>query len=128
MYLFTADNASIPASPSSSPSSTNQVIPTVEKLILALPSITDPCGFGLRLGITFDRCNQLISKHGKDTIAQMRAIAAEWYEQTPRNCFTWNKVVKALYEHGLVRDAVDLAKEVGVESPLPKENGDSDHH
>ena len=141
MYLFTADNAPNSANSSSStdpssysstdhsPSSTDhQVIPTVEELILALPvaTITDPVDFGLRLGVRYNRCEQLIRNHVSDIKAQVRAIAAEWYNQAP--CHTWNEVVEALYKHGLVRDAVHLANKVGVKSPLPQEDGDSDHH
>lgn len=131
MYLFTADNAPIPANPFSSttdpsPSPTNKVIRSVEELILALPTIADPVDFGLHLGVEYSRCNQLIRKHGSDINAQVREIAAEWYNQAPR--LTWNKVVEALCNHGLVRDAVYLANKVGVESPLHQGDGDSDHH
>ena len=99
----------------------------MEELILALPIITDPVGFGIRLGLQHNRCEQLIKNHGSDINAQVRAIAAEWYNQTP-NCPTWNKVVEALYEYRLVRDAVHLASKVGVKSPSSQKNGDKDNH
>ena len=114
------------SSSSSSSSSTNQVISSVEQLLLALPTIIDPVGFGVQLGVEYNRCEQLTRSHASDINVQVRAIAAEWYNLTP--CPTWNKVVEALYKHGLVRDAVNLASKVGVESPLPQEDGDRDHH
>ena len=117
------DPSSFTASSSSSP--TNQLIPSVEEIILALPSIADPVGFGLCLGVGYSRCEQLIKVCGQNALAQVRAIAAEWYSQSPHP--TWNKVVEALYKHGLVRDAVNLASKVGVRSPC-QEDGDSDHY
>ena len=121
MYVsISAGNALIltkPSSTSTDPSSssspiTNQLISSVEQLILALPTITDPVGFGLRLGVGYNRCEQLIRNHVSNINAQVREIAAEWYNQSPLP--TWNKVVDALYKHGLVHDAVDLASKVGV--------------
>ena len=82
--------------------------------------------FGVRLGVGYARCKQLITDNKSDVNAQMREIAAEWYNLTPRP--TWNNVVEALYKQGLVRDAVDLAGKVGVKSPVPQEDGDTDHH
>ena len=133
VYLFTADNPSIltnsssssSTDPASSSSFTNQLIPSVEELILALPRIADPVGFGLRLGVGYSSCEQLIINHASDINAQVRAIAAEWYRQSPHS--TWNKVVEALHNHGLVHDAVHLASKVGVKSPVSQEDGDSDH-
>ena len=122
---FLADNAPIltnPSSTSTDPSSftassfssspTNQLISSVEELILALPTITDPVGFGLHLGVRYNRCKQLIRNHGSDINAQVQVIAAEWYNLTSRP--TWNKVVEALYNCGLVRDAFILANKVGA--------------
>ena len=125
MYLFTTDNLSILTNTSSTDPSSYQLISSVEELILALPMITDPVGFGIRLGVGYEHCGQLIGSHGSDISAQVRAIAAEWYNHSP--CSTWNKVVEALYEHGLVHDAVHLASKVGVRSPVSQEDGDSDH-
>ena len=56
----------------------------------------------------------------------MRAIAAEWYNQSPHP--TWNKVVEALYKYGLPEITVHLANKVGVESPVSQEDCDSDYH
>ena len=141
--MFTADidNTPIPSNPSSSstdPSSsssssstqpslfpTNQIL-SVEELILKLPPIKDPVDFGLCLGVGYDRCEQLFKDHDHNSSAQVRAIAAEWYRQSPHP--TWNKVVEALHKHKLVCDAVQLASKVGVESPVSKEDGDSNHH
>ena len=111
---------------SSSSSPTNQVISSVERLILTLPTITDPVGFGVQLGVGYNRCEQLTGSHASDIKAQVRAIAAEWYNQSPRP--TWNELVEALYKQGLVRDAVILASKVGVKSPLSQKDGDHDHH
>lgn len=117
--LFTADNAPIFANLSisstdlsSSPSPTDQVIPSVENLILKLPTITDPVGFGLRLGVGYNRCEQLIKDHSSNINDQVRSIAAEWYNLTLNP--TWNKVVEALHNHGRVTDAVQLASKTGV--------------
>ena len=138
VYLFTADNAPMPtnhSSFSSDPSSsstvsslspTNQKIPSVEELILALPEIKDPVDFGICLGVGYNRCEQLTKDHFSNINAQVRAIAAEWYSQSPHP--TWNKVVEALHRHKLVCDAVQLASKVGVKSPVLQEDGDSDHH
>ena len=90
-----------------------------------MPIINDPVTFGVRLGVRYARCIQL-KDNNSDGNAQVLAIAAEWYNLTPHP--TWNKLVEALYNHGLVRDAVDLASKVGVKSPLSQEDGDSDHH
>ena len=125
--LFNTDDPSILTNPSSSStdpssSSTNKLILSVEELILALPIITDPVGFGIRLGVGYNRCEELIINQGSNN-AQVRAIAAEWYRKSHTSP-TWNKVVEALYKFGLVRDAVDLASKVGVKSPL---DDDSDH-
>ena len=120
-----ADNTPILTNPSSSsstdPSSpTNQVIPSVEELILALPTgINDPVTFGIRLGVTYNRCGQLIKNYSSDINAQVRVIAAEWYNQTPLP--TWNKVVEALFKHGLSYDAMVLANDVRM-------SGVVDHH
>ena len=92
---------------------------------MALPTVSHPRDFGIHLGVGYDRCEQLIRNHSSDIKAQVQVIAAEWYNKTPHP--TWNKVVRALYMHGLVRDAVHLASKVGVKSPL-QEDGDSDHH
>ena len=91
-----------------------------------MPTINNPVTFGVRLGVGYAHCIQLIKDNNSDVNAQVLAIAAEWYNLTPRP--TWNKVVEALYNHGLVRDAVNLASKVGVKSPLSQEDGDSDHH
>ena len=130
VYLhFTVDYPSNTFSSSTDPSSsspTNQVISSVEQLILALPTITDPVGFGVHLGVGYNRCEQLTRNHATDINVQVRVIAAEWYNLTPHP--TWNKVVEALYKHGLVHDAVNLASKVGVKLPVPQEDGDRDHH
>ena len=141
VYLFTADNAPIPTNhPSSSTdpsfssssstvpslSPTNQKILSVEELILALPEIKDPVDFGICLGVGYNRCEQLTKDHVSNINAQVRAIAAEWYSQSPHP--TWNKVVEALHRHKLVCDAVQLASKVGVKTPLSQKDGDSDHN
>ena len=88
---------------------------TLEKIILELPIITDPVGFGIHLGLEYDCCQQLIKGHVGDIVGQVRSIVAAWYDQTPNR--TWNKVVDALYKHRLVGDAVQLAKRKGVTLP-----------
>ena len=132
VYLFisiTADNTLILTSLSSStdPSSpTNQVIPSIEELILALPTrIDDPVTFGIRLGVTYDRCGQLIKNYSSDINAQVRVIAAEWYDRTPVP--SWNKVVEALFKHGLVDDAMRMARMKSLITTTILD-GDSGHH
>ena len=88
--------------------------------------INDPVTFGICLGVEYAHCKQLITDNKSDVNVQMQEIAGEWYYLTP--CPTWNKVVEALHKHGHVHDAVDLASKVGVKSPVPQEDGDSDHH
>ena len=81
---------------------------TLEEIILELPIITDPVGFGIHLVLEYACCQQLIIGHVRDIVGQVRSIVAAWYDQTP-NC-TWNKVVDALYKHRLVGYAIQLAK------------------
>lgn len=95
---------------------------TLNEIILELPRITDPVGFGMRLGLEYAHCQQLIKGHVGDIVGQVRSIVAAWYDQTPNH--TWNKVVDALYKHGLVGYAVQLAKRKGVILPYR----DGDHH
>ena len=135
VYFFiyiTADKVPICTKPSSSPSSSSSssssslTIQSVEELILTLPTIDDPRLFGLHLGVGYARCKQLIKDNGSGINSQVQAIAAEWYRQSPHP--SWNDVVEALRKLGNVRDAVLLASKVGLESsPLPQEDGDSDH-
>ena len=98
---------------------------TLEEIILELPIITDPVGFGIRLGLKYARCQQLIKGHVGDIAGQVRSIVAAWYDQTPNR--TWNKVVDALYKHGLVGYALELAKRKGVTLPQSYYR-DGDHH
>ena len=98
---------------------------TLEEIILELPIITDPVGFGIRLGLKYARCQQLIKGHVGDIAGQVRSIVAAWYDQTSNR--TWNKVVDALYKHGLVGYALELAKRKGVTLPQSYYR-DGDHH
>ena len=87
--------------------------------------INNPVTFGLRLGVGYARCKQLI-KDISDVNAQVQEIAAEWYSQSPRP--TWNEVVEALYRQGFPEIAAHLASKVGVESPVSQQDGDTGHH
>ena len=86
--------------------------------------ISDPVGFGIHLGVRYGVCQQKVKEYVGDISAQVRSIASAWYEGSSHP--TWNKVVKALLEHKLVRDAVLLAKGKGVKLPQ-SQHGDSDH-
>ena len=96
----------------------------MEELLKELPKITDPVGFGIHLGVPFDDCRQIVKENFGDITAQKRLIASAWYKESSHP--TWNKVVKALLEHTLVRDAALLAKRKGVKLPQ-SQHGDSDH-
>ena len=88
--------------------------------------INNPVTFGLRLGVGYARCKQLIKDNISDVNAQVQEIAAEWYCQSPRP--TWNEVVEALYRQGLPEIAAQLASKVGVRSPVSQQDGDNGHH
>ena len=98
----------------------------MEELLKELPKITDPVGFGIHLGVSYDVCQQKVKENVGDIDAQVRSIASAWYKGS-HDPPTWNKVVKALSEHKLVRDAMSLAKRKGVKLPL-SQHGDSDRH
>ena len=53
LLLTKSSTSSSFSSSSSFSTSTNQVISSVEKLLLALPTITDPVGFGLHLSLRY---------------------------------------------------------------------------
>ena len=91
-----------------------------------MPTINDPFTFGLRLGVGYACCKQLIKDNKSDVNTQVQEIVAEWYNRPPHP--TWNKVVEALHKHGLVNDAVDLASKVGVKSLVPQEDDDNYYH
>ena len=98
----------------------------MEELLKELPTITDPVGFGIRLGVHFDGCQQIVKENVGDITAQVRSIASAWYKGS-HDPPTWNKIVKTLSELKLVRDARLLAKRKGVKLPQ-SQHGDSDHH
>ena len=98
----------------------------MEELLKELPTIIDPVGFGIHLGVLYDDCKLIAKENVGDINAQVRSIASAWYKGS-RDPPTWNKVVKALLEHKLVRDAKLLAKRKGVKLPQ-SQHFDSDHH
>ena len=106
------------------PSPTKHLIPSLNSLLLALPTITDPVGFGMCLDVDYARCEQLVAGHVRDIRAQVRSIAAEWYQQSHHP--SWEEVVEALVRHEHVRDAERLARREGVQLPQ-SHHGDIDH-
>ena len=98
----------------------------MEELLKELPTITDPVGFGIHLGVLFDDCQLIAKENVGDITAQKRLIVSAWYKGS-HDPPTWNKVVEALLKHNLVCDAVLLAKRKGVKLPQ-SQHCDSDHH
>ena len=98
----------------------------MEELLKELPTIIDPVGFGIHLGVHHDVCQLIAKENDRDITAQKRLIVSAWYNES-HDPPTWNKVVEALLEHKLVRDAKLLAKRKGVKL-LQSQHCDSDHH
>ena len=113
-YHFLASGAKIPSS--------NHLIPSINKLIKELPTIVDPLDFCICLEIDYARCHQIQNDRPMNVREQVRAIAMEWYHQSPYR--SWEEIVEALFCHNYDHFAVQLATEVHVDwKPLqPKKH------
>ena len=76
------------------------------------------------LDMDYARCEQLVAGNVRDIRAQVRSIAAEWYQQSLHP--SWEEVVEALVRHEHVHDAERLARREGVKL-LQSHHGDIDH-
>ena len=76
------------------------------------------------LDVDYARCEQLVAGNVRDIRAQVRSIAAEWYQQSHHP--SWEEVVEALVRHEHVCDAERLARREGVQLPQ-SHHGDIDH-
>ena len=124
---YSSSTSSSSTSSSSFSFSSTLLISSVEELVFTLPTVADPVGFGVCLGVRYNRCARLIEESGRDKLDQVRAIAEEWYSQSPRP--TWNQVVEALYRQGLPEIAAHLASQVGLRSsPVSQQNYSSNRY
>ena len=81
--------------------------------ILNNTSVNNPKGFGMSLGVSFNHVDQIARNYPQDISEQLRQIAAIWFQD--RQTHTWEEVVEALFQHGLVHDSKLLANRRGVD-------------
>ena len=92
-------------------SSTNVPVTSIDSVVSELPTIIDPDGFCMCLGVEFPKCRQFRDHQEctKDTVKQIVEI---WYHQTKNP--SWDQVVEALLCRYRYRDAAQLADRKGV--------------